>query len=292
MHVMICSNENCIEVLKVNFKIIGDSCCDFTKEDIAKGYFVSVPLTLNIGGVEITDDDTFDQDKFLKMMEACEECPKSSCPSPEAFMEHFKDVNDVYIVTMSAKVSGSFNSAIIARQIYLEDNQDVNIHVFDSRTAAAGEHLICEKIEECTLAGMDFKDVVATVEKYIEGMTTIFVLDDLDVMRKNGRISKVKTIAANVLNIKPVLYACDGEIQQLDQARGMNKALNKLLWHIEKSGYDKTRKVIISQCASLERCLNVKKILTEKFDFKNVEILDGKGVTTMYGNRGGVIVAF
>ena len=292
MHAMICSNKNYVEVMGVKFKIIGDSCCDFTKHDIDKGYFINVPLTLTVGNVDVIDDENFKQNTFLKMMADCEACLKSSCPSPEAYIDKFHGADDIYIVTLSSKLSGSFNSALIARQIYLEDNPNTNIHVFDSKTAAAGEHLICEKIEECALAGMEFKDVVSTVDEYIKNMRTIFVLDNLDVMRKNGRISKVKSFAANMLNIKPVLYAVDGEINQLDQARGMNKALNKLLWHIEKEGYDKTRKVIISQCDSRERCLNVKKILIDKFDFKNVEILDGRGVTTMYGNKGGVIVSF
>ncbi|MBE5946997.1 MAG: DegV family protein [Lachnospiraceae bacterium] len=276
----------------MKFRIIGDSCCDFTKEDLAKGYFVSVPLTLTVGDVDIIDDENFNQEYFLKLMSDCETCPKSACPSPDAYIDKFQDADDIYIVTLSSKLSGSFNSALVARQIYLENHPNVNIHVFDSKSAAAGEHLICEKIEECALAGMDYKDVITTVDEYIKGMRTIFVLDDLEVMRKNGRMSKVKSIAANILNIKPVLYAVDGEIRQLDQARGMNKALNKLLWHIEKEGYDKTRKVIISQCNSRERCMNIKKILMDKFDFKNVEILNGKGVTTMYENSGGVVVSF
>lgn len=276
----------------MKFRIIGDSCCDFTKEDLAKGYFVSVPLTLTVGDVDIIDDENFNQEYFLKLMSDCETCPKSACPSPDAYIDKFQDADDIYIVTLSSKLSGSFNSALVARQIYLENHLNVNIHVFDSKSAAAGEHLICEKIEECALAGMDYKDVITTVDEYIKGMRTIFVLDDLEVMRKNGRMSKVKSIAANILNIKPVLYAVDGEIRQLDQARGMNKALNKLLWHIEKEGYDKTRKVIISQCNSRERCMNIKKILMDKFDFKNVEILNGKGVTTMYENSGGVVVSF
>ena len=276
----------------MKFRIIGDSCCDFTKEDLAKGYFVSVPLTLTVGDVDIIDDENFNQEYFLKLMSDCETCPKSACPSPDAYIDKFQDADDIYIVTLSSKLSGSFNSALVARQIYLENHPNVNIHVFDSKSAAAGEHLICEKIEECAVAGMDYKDVITTVDEYIKGMRTIFVLDDLEVMRKNGRMSKVKSIAANILNIKPVLYAVDGEIRQLDQARGMNKALNKLLWHIEKEGYDKTRKVIISQCNSRERCMNIKKILMDKFDFKNVEILNGKGVTTMYENSGGVVVSF
>ena len=276
----------------MKFKIVGDSCCDLTKEELDKGYFFSVPLTLTVGGVDVIDDENFDQDKFIKMVAECPECPKSSCPSPESFMERFNDAEDIYVVTLSSKLSGSYNSAVLARQIYLEEHEEVNIHVFDSHSAAAGEHLICEKIEECVLEGMEFSQVITTVNEFIKSQRTIFVLEDLEVMRKNGRLSKVKALVANVLNIKPVLYEKDGEIHQLDQARGMNKALNKLLWHIEKEGYDVNRKVEITQCDSRERCMNVRKILMEKFGFKNVVVLNAGGVSTMYESRGGVVVSF
>lgn len=276
----------------MKYKIVGDSCCDLTKEDLKKEYFFSVPLTLTVGGVDVIDDETFDQMKFIKMLADCPECPKSSCPSPEAFMKNFNDAEDIYLVTLSSKLSGSYNSAVLAAQIYGEDNPGVNIHVFDSKSAAAGQHLICEKIEECAQSGMDFDEVVKTVDKFISGQQTIFVLENLETLRKNGRLSKMKSLVANILNIKPVLRGVDGEIHQIDQARGMNKALNKLLWYIEKTGYDKNRKVKLAQCDSRERCINVRKILIEKFGFKDVQILDAGGVSTMYENRGGVIVSF
>lgn len=276
----------------MKFKIVGDSCCDFTKEELKKEYYFSVPLTLTVGKVDIVDDESFQQDKLLKLMEECPEAPRSACPSPEAFMERFHDAEEVYVVTLSSKLSGSYNSALLARQIFLEEHPEVKIHVFDSKSAAAAQHLICEKIEECALAGMSFEDTVSTVNEYISKQKTLFVLEDLEVFRKNGRIPKVKAAMANVLNIKPVLQGVDGEIEQLDQARGMNKALNKLLWQIEKGGYDNKRKVEITQCESRERCLNVRKIMMEKFGFKNVVILEARGVSTMYENRGGVIVSF
>lgn len=276
----------------MKFKIVGDSCCDLTKKELEKDYFYSVPLTLNVGGVDVTDDESFCQERFMQMVENCPESPKSSCPSPDAFMRGFEGAEEVYVVTLSAKLSGSYNSALLAKQIYQEEHPEVKVHVFDSKTAAAGEHLICGKIEACATSGMCFDEVVKSVEEYISGMTTIFVLEDLSVMQKNGRLSRLQSIAVNMLNIKLILHGVDGEIQQLDQARGMNKALNKLLRHIEKGDYDRQRKVEITQCCSRERCLNVRRILMEQFGFKNVQILDAGGVSTMYESRGGVVVSF
>ncbi len=276
----------------MKFKIVGDSCCDFTKEDLKKEYVEIVPLILTVGNRDIIDDESFNQKNFIDMVEACPECPKSACPSPEAFMEKFDNSENIYVVTLSSKLSGSYNSALIAKDLYLEKNKNVNIHIFDSKSAAAGQHLIFEKIEEMALRGMDFGEIVKKVNEFIEGMKTIFVLENLDVMRKNGRLTKIKSMAAEILNIKPVLYAVDGEIHQLDKGRGMNKALEKLLCQIKKQGYDVERKVAITQCDSYERCIKIKKILMESMGFKRVEILDAGGVSSMYESRGGVVVAF
>ena len=218
--------------------------------------------------------------------------PKSACPSPEAFLEAYEGADEVYVVTISAKLSGSYNSAMIARQMFLEDNPDVKIHVFDSLSAASAEHLICEKIEECANRGMSFEDIVNNVSLYISKQRTLFVLEDLSVFEKNGRIPKVKAKVAGVLNIKPVLAGVDGEISQLDQGRGMNKALNKLINIIEKPDYDKNRKVLISYCECPERAKNVRKILIEQVGFSNVEIMEPRGISSMYENKGGIVVAF
>lgn len=276
----------------MNFKIVGDSCCDFSKEDLAKEYIVSVPLTLTVGGVDIIDDDKLDTEELLEKIEASETCAKSACPSPDAYMKAFEGADCVYVVTLSAKLSGSYNSAMLARSMYMEEHPNVKIYVFDSKSAAAAQHLICEKIEELALSGKQYETIVSLTEDYIKKQRTLFVLENLETMRKNGRMSKVKYIAAELLNIKPVLYGLDGEIHQLDQARGMNKALNKLLWHIEKDGYDKTRKVEITYCDCYERAMNVRKILMEKFGFENVQLLDASGISTVYASRGGVIVVF
>lgn len=276
----------------MKFKIVGDSCCDFTRADLTKEYVEIVPLTLTIGDEDVVDDESFEQRKFIEMVESCPACPKSSCPSPEAYLEKFSDAENIYVVTLSSKLSGSFNSAVIAKEMYGEKDSKTNIHVFDSKSAAAGQHLIYEKIEELALRGLDFANVVKSVNDFIESMKTIFVLENLEVMKKNGRLTKIKSFAADVLNIKPVLHAVDGEIHQLDKGRGMNKALEKLLYQIKKQGYDRERKVAITQCDSYARCEKVKNILIENLGFKKVEILDAGGVSSMYESRGGVVVAF
>jgi DegV family protein with EDD domain len=276
----------------MSFRIVGDSCCDFTEKELEREYIKSVPLTLTVGDREILDDENIDTAELIKLMAESDEAPRSACPSPEAFMQSFDGVDEIYVVTLSSKLSGSYNSAMVAKQLYTAEHPDVKVHVFDSKSAAAAQHLICEKIEECALAGMEYSDVVSTVNDYISKQKTYFVLEDLSVFIKNGRVPRVKGAMANVLNIKPVLAGDDGEIVQLDQGRGMNKALNKMLWQIEKQGFDNTRKVEITECHSYERCMNMRKILMDKFGFKNVVVLKAHGLSTMYENEGGVVLSF
>ena len=149
------------------------------------------------------------------------------------------------------------------------------------------------KIQECEAAGMDFDTVVSTVEKYIDSQVTYFVLEDLETLRKNGRLSKVKALVASALKIKPVLGSTpEGTICQLDQARGINKAMVKLVDYVVKgSGEGAGDKVLgISYCNCRERAEMVRDAILERMQVKDVILLDTGGLSSMYANNGGVIV--
>lgn len=278
----------------MRYKIVGDSCTDLLPEDMKKDYMTVVPLTIDIGGYEVVDDNTFNQMDFLKRIEEFPDCPKSACPSPEAYMKSFEGANQVYVVTLSSKVSGSYNSAMLAKDLYKEEHPDVQIHVFDSESAAAGQYIMAKKIEEYCLEDMDFGDVVANVTRYRDNLTTLFVLESLEALRKNGRLTKVKALVANALNIKP-LMGTDGEgtIIQLGQARGIKKALARMIDYVGEVGKDLEKKtVVISHCNNLSRAMAVEKTLKEKYYFSNTVILETKGISTLYASDGGIIISF
>lgn len=148
------------------------------------------------------------------------------------------------------------------------------------------------KIQECEEAGMAFETVVETVEAYIEEQNTFFVLENLETLRKNGRLSKAKALVASALKIKPVMGATpEGTICQLDQARGMNKALIKMVDYILEKTVDSEKKILaISHCDCPSRAEVLKSALQEKMKLKDIIILDTAGVSTMYANDGGIIV--
>ena len=278
----------------MRYKIVIDSCGELLDEWKQDEHFESVPLTLMVGAEQIIDDETFDQADFLKRVAECPECPKSACPSPERYMRAFDcEAEHVYAVTLSAELSGSYNSAVLGKNLLQEDHPDRQIHIFNSKSASVGQTLIAMKIQECEEAGFQFEKVIETVEEYIEQQHTFFVLDNLETLRKNGRLSKVKALVASALKIKPVMGSTEeGAICQLDQARGMNKALVKMAQIIVEKTADSGQKTLaISHCNCHERAILLKNALEERMPMKRIVILDTAGVSSMYANDGGVIVA-
>lgn len=278
----------------MGYRIVVDSCGELTEDLQKDGHFRSVALELQVDDYHITDDRTFDQKEFLRRVRESKNCPKSSCPSPESFMEAFEgDVENIYIVTLSSKLSGSYNSAVLAKNLYMERYPKKNIYVFDSRSASVGETLIGMKVQECEKNGMSFSRTVEQVERYIERMQTFFVLETLDTLRKNGRLSNLKAFVACALNIKPVMGATpDGMICQLGQARGMNKALERMVQEVVAKTRDCEKKILaISHCNCPQRAVTVKEKIQKLAKFKDIIIVDTAGVSTMYANDGGVIMA-
>lgn len=278
----------------LSYKIIIDSCGEMLDEWKGDARFESVPLTLSVNGENIIDDETFDQASFLKKVAECPECPRSACPSPERYMRAFDcDAEHIYAITLSAELSGSYNSAVLGRELLLEEKPGHNIYVFNSKSASIGQTLIAMKIQECEEAGMSFHTVIEKVEEYISQQNTFFVLDSLDTLRKNGRLSNVKAFVANALKIKPVCGSTpEGAICQIDQARGINKALVKMVQAIVDKTSDSTQKVLaISHCNCRERAVLLKNALQERIQVKDIIILDTAGVSSLYANDGGVIVA-
>jgi DegV family protein with EDD domain len=277
----------------MKYKIIVDSCGELTPEMKQDERFASAALTLEVGADTIVDDDSFDQADFLRKVAAYPECPKSACPSPEAYQRGFEaDAEHLYAVTLSAELSGSYNSAELGKSLTLEEHPDKKIHVFNSKSASVGETLIALKIRECEEAGMEFEQVVETVDAYIESQHTYFVLENLETLRKNGRLSRAKALVASALKIKPVMGATpEGTICQLDQARGINKALVKMVDYVKEGENNSSDKVLaISHCNCPERAQMVKEALLERMQVKDVIILDTAGVSSMYANDGGIIV--
>ena len=176
--------------------------------------------------------------------------------------------------------------------MYEEEIGEKQIYVFNSRSASVGETLIGLKIQECEEAGMSFEEVIETTESYIEEQHTHFVLENLETLKKNGRLTGVKALVASALNIKPVMASTpEGTICQQGQARGIKKALDKMTDRVVEELLNAEKKILaIAHCNCYERAISVKNMLLEKASFRDVIILDTRGISSMYANDGGIIV--
>ena len=277
----------------MSYKIIGDSCTDITKDMKQEGLVSLVPLTLTIENENFVDDETFDQLVFIDKMKASEECPKSACPSPERYMREFEGQEECYVITLSSKLSGSYNSAVLAKNMYQEEHPEVKIEIVDSKSASCGQMLLALKIKELKEQGLSFEEVKKAISQFRDQMQTKFVLESLENLRKNGRLTNMTAMICNVLNIKPVMGAKEGEIIKLDQTRGMHKALLRMVEYIEADAKDVTTKTLgIAHCNNKERAELVKHEIMKRVPFKGCVIVDTAGVSTLYANDGGIIVSY
>lgn len=277
----------------MNYKIVVDSCGELPEKLKKDGHFQTVSLELFVDEYHVVDDENFNQKEFLRKVKESPNCPKSACPSPEAYEEAYDcEAERVYAVTLSAQLSGSYNSAELGKKLYLEEKGKKQIHVFDSKSASVGETLIAMKIQEYEEAGLSFEEVVAKVDAYIAQQDTYFVLETLETLRKNGRLSNLKAFVASALNIKPVMGStAEGSICQLSQARGMKKALDKMVSVMLAKVKNPEQKILaIAHCNCPQRAQEVMEKVRSLGSFKDVFVVDTAGISSMYACDGGIIM--
>ncbi|MBO6147247.1 MAG: DegV family protein [Lachnospiraceae bacterium] len=279
----------------MTIKIVADSCCEFPEELTKEVKCVNVPLILMLGEQTVMDDEGFEQKSFLKMVSECKGVPRSACPSPEKYMSAYEGDEDcVFVVTLSSALSGSYNTAVLAKELYEEEHgTDKRIYVFDSKSASGGEAQVALKAAELYKQGRSYEEIVEETESFIAGMNTYFVLESLDVFRKNGRLSNTKAFAANVLSLKPVCKGVNGVVESASIQRGIKNALKKMV-EISLEGIKDTKEriLIINHCNCYERAAGVLADFISRVEFKKTMILDTRGVSTLYASDGGIIVSF
>ena len=278
----------------MSVKIVADSSCDLN-ENLRRELGVTlVPLTLQIGDTSYRDDESLDVKAMLKKMAECPTSPRTACPSPNDFIEAFKGPESVFAVTLSSALSGTYESAMLAKKLLLENAEDKFVHVFDSFSASIAETLISIKIFELAKKNLDNFQIVDKVNEYIKEMKTFFLLESLENLMKNGRLSKVKGTIATLLNIKPVMGANEvGDIKLVESVRGYKRAFTRFIEIIGEQGERLEDKVIgIAHCNCRERAEEFKSELLKKYKFKDIIIVETAGLSSVYTNQGGIIVAF
>ena len=195
------------------------------------------------------------------------------------------------MVTLSSHLSGSYNSAELGRSLYHEKYGEKKIHVVDSESASCGETQLAMRIMRYKEAGLSFEETVKRIEVFKRKMRTYFVLDSLETLRKNGRLTGVKALVASTLNIKPVMAGNLGVIEQKGQAIGINKALARMADQITADvAHPEKRTLMIAHCNCPERAEYMRTLMEKRASYKNVVIMDTAGISSLYANDGGIIV--
>lgn len=278
--------------------ILADSCCDLSPELLKKTQAKIAPLTITIDDTHYVDDGTVDIPPYLAAMKASKNPVRSACPSPDLYAEDIRATEgDCFIVTLSAKLSGSHNAASLGVQLAQEDMPEKKVHVFDSESASAGETYIALMIHDLIAAGKSFEQIVELVEEKIHSMHTLFVLDSLDNLVKNGRISRTVALLANVLSIR-LLMSDDGHgaIKNISKARGIKGALGQMVETCRKHTEGlaaASQRLVISYCNCPERARQVRDMIREKCPaIGEIILTPTSALSSMYANDGGIVIAY
>ena len=277
--------------------IIGDSSCDFTDELRERIGAKIAPLRVTVEGKEFVDDENLKLEELLEAMRKAKSASSSACPSPAEFAAFMEMYEACFVVTLSSGLSGSYNAAEVAKSMVLEQYPEKKIHVINSESASSGQTLLALAVVEMEKEGKTFEEIVEAIEIKKAEMRTVFVLEDLDNFIKNGRLSKVAGVIATALSIRPVL-ADDGhgEIIMLDKVRGTANALNRLVERVAEFSAgkeDKSVSMVLSHCNNAARGQEVMDMILKACPaIAEITMVNMHGLSSMYANEGGIIVAF
>ncbi len=274
----------------MKYKIVVDSSSDLSFDYIKDDNigFEVVPLTIDVDGEQFIDNEDLNIDTMLTAMSASKGKPKTACPSSGYFNKAYSEAENVICITMTSKLSGTYNSA------YLGGNDcDSKVHVVDSKATGGVIKLLVDKAYELMKEDLSFETIVTKLEEYKESLNLFFILDKFDNLVKNGRMSKVSAFIATALYIKPLCLAKDGVIDVYEKPRTRKGAFNKLVEAINKKCNNTKDKVcVIGHCKCKEDAEYLKQEIAAKYQFKDIVINEMKGLCSFYALEKGVIVSF
>lgn len=273
----------------MKFQILVDSASDLKNDyiqdkDIA---FKVIPLTILTDDKEHIDNDNIDINQLLADMHAAKKT-SSACPAPESFLKEFDNADYTFIVTITQKLSGCYNSAIVAKNSY---SKPENIHVVDSKATSGTEILIVDKLVKLIKEGKEFNEIAEEIEKFRNKRCLHFILQKFDNLVANGRMSKIAGLIASKLVIRPICIAHEGEIKVEKKVFGIKNAFAKMIEMIkEKCVNPEEETLIITHCQADEEANQVKTDIEKVCKFKEIRILPMRGLCSYYALEKGVIV--
>jgi DegV family protein with EDD domain len=277
----------------MKWRIISDSSCDIfdldqRSEDL---YFSTVPFVITVDDKDYVDNETLDVRELVKAM-ASSKKSFTSCPSPAEWIREFGDEGDVFAVTISANLSGSYNSACTAREMILEQDPERNIEILNSRGTGPSLNMIIYKLCELIDKGLGFEEVRTEIHRFMEDHKLIFALSSYHNLVNNGRMPKIAGIVLGHLGLWGVGIASEeGTIKMKKIAKGGRKTLQVIMGDLKERVADKGC-VVISHCENEEFANSLKKAVQNAYSGMEVRIMKTRGLCSYYAEKGGIIVGF
>ena len=278
----------------MTWKIVADSGCDYRQlaNPAIDTEFISVPLKIQVANQVFIDDANLDIDQMMETMYATSEASKSACPSPDDYLKAFEGAKHIFVVTITGTLSGSQNSAQLAKNLYLEDHPEAHIHVIDSLSAGGEVDLLVEKLNELIDQGLSFDEVVQAITDYQTKTKLLFVLAKVDNLVKNGRLSKLIGAVVGLLNIRMVGEAsATGTLELLQKARGPKKSLQAAFEELLKGGYAGGR-IIMAHRSNEKFCQQLSELVREKYPQAAISIVPTSGLCSFYAEDGGLLMGY
>ncbi|HFR3342326.1 TPA: DegV family protein [Streptococcus suis] len=276
------------------WKIVADSGCDYRQlaQLAPDTEFVSVPLSIQIGDQTFVDDASLDIDQMVSVMQSTSEAATSACPSTQAYEEAFAGAEYVIVVTITGGLSGSFNAARVARDMYLEEHPDAKIHLIDSLSAGGEMDLLVTEINRLIASGLEFEEVVSAITTYQENSKLLFVLAKVDNLVKNGRLSKLVGAVVGLLNIRMVGEASsEGKLELLQKARGHKKSVTAAWEEMKKAGY-KGGRIIMAHRNNDKFFQQFSDLVKETYPEASIEEVATSGLCSFYAEEGGLLMGY
>lgn len=274
--------------------IVCDTSADFSREDAEAMEIIYVPFTIDANGNNYIDNYDMDLDSLYRDMKETREPIRTGCPSPFHFKEAIEkaDAEECFVVTISSKLSGSYNAAASAIHAVEEENHDKKIALIDSKSASAGTTNVVAKLYEWIEEGRAFEDIYKAIKDYADEQRTFFILESMDNLIKNGRIPKLAGKAVNVLNMKPIMKNDNGAIALHQINRGFKKSLMRLGDELIKISKEKSADLItICYSHAEDKAEILKNRLQDEIENAKILMIQTKGLASAYADYGGIVVA-
>lgn len=272
-----------------NYKIVADSSCDIT--ELRYTDFATASLKITTSEREFTDDNKLDVTEMVNYLYGYKGRSGSACPNPDDWMRAFGDAKYVFCVTMTSKLSGTYNSAMLAKKQYEEKYGDRKVYVLDSLSTGPEMVLILHKLDELINEGLEYDSIVERINEYANKTGLMFVLESLQNLANNGRVRGITAKVAGVLGIRLLGKATEGELEPLDKCRGEKRALAAVVRRLKEYGVQ-TGRVNITHCLNENAANELRDLISQEIPDAKVNIRPCGGLCSFYAEKGGLLIGY